>query len=119
MVIPNRDNIWYLAFFPEHQYRNMDHESLWDVHVVPLIADQFKIDPNKLLGLFEAFPRGRLEIGDSIDTYRIGFGGDYPPGWDENKLFSRLKVSKNKCDLEIDDHWEVNQEQLVIFNSLR
>ena len=118
-ILPNKDGVFYLAFFPEEHYGdNLDHESLWNKHVVPLIGDQFNIDSIKINNLFEAFPRGRLELGDSIDTYRIGFGGDYPPGWDENKLFERLKVSKDNCELEIDEHWEAKPKHLAILKSL-
>ena len=122
-ILPNRDGIYHLAFFPDHQYDTDDlhilmHEDLWNRHIAPLIGDQFNIPQNKLKNLYAAFPRGRLEAGDSVGTYRIGFGGDYPPGWNEKQLFQRLKVHKGNCGLEIDEHWKVNPKHLQIFKSL-
>jgi hypothetical protein len=96
----------------------MSHLELWNKHVAPLVADHFGLDPNKLLDLYDAFPRGRMEVADKLGEWRIGIG-EYPPGWDEGKLLSRLKVNKANCSIEADVHWATNTEARKQFGRFR
>lgn len=112
-LLPNKNNQYYLAFFPEEQYGEITHDKLWDKHVSPLIASHFKIKPELLTGYYEAFPRGRLEVGEKIHTWMVGCADEYPTGWNKEKLYQRLKVLPQDTAYEVDGHWLTDKEQYL------
>ena len=97
---------WVLLLFSDRDFS--DHESLWREVASKRIIGHSNAQSDEFKELFDAFPRGRLETGEAIGKWMVGFGGDYPQGWNEAKLLERLKVARGDVEIEYDDHWKAN-----------
>jgi hypothetical protein len=114
-IVPDVEG-WTMLFWPDDDTR--DHQSLW-VDVSKIVADRIaakEADLAKFGELFDAYPRGRTDHVHSVEL-TIGFGGDYPQGWDESKLKRELKL-KPDTTIEIDDHWTHSKESRILANRL-
>jgi hypothetical protein len=114
-IVPMKGRSWILMLFSEHSRKFDDHGSLWREVVANTILNHFQITDtakiDKFKELFDAFPRGRLEVSNEIGKWLVGFGGDFPTGWDENKLLERLKILRQDTEIEYDDHWIADPTQ--------
>lgn len=117
-LLPKDNNQYYLAFFPEDQYGDVTHDDLWNNHVASLIASHFGVNTELLKGLYRAFPRGRLELGDTMGQWRIGCADEYPEGWDRDKLYQRLRVLPQNTSYETDEHWLSDKEDNIKIKNL-
>lgn len=105
-IVPTKSGEWVLLLFHEYYEQYDDHESLWRNVVSDLVLDSFGMSSSEnFKELFDAFPRGRVEIGTKLGEWLVGFGGDYPDGWDEDRLLSRLGMLPSRTEIEYDDHW--------------
>lgn len=110
-IVPDKDRVHNLMLFAEYYQKYDDHETLWREVVSGIVLNHFGIVNEEFKDLFDASPRGRLEIGEEIGKWLIGFGGDYPEGWNEDKLLERLRVLRKDARIEYDaDHWKANDE---------
>lgn len=104
-IVPNEEGKYILLFYDEYRYKYPDHVSLWKEVASNFICNHYNVEnTDNFKECFDCFPRGRLEVGEKPGTWMIGFGGDYPEGWDEEKLRQNLKILDN-YSVEYDDHW--------------
>jgi len=107
-IVPNREGGHTLLMFSEYQIS--DHGTLWRTIAADFVLNHFRITNKKMIDrfkdLYNAFPRGRVEAGDKKGEWFIGFGGDYPIGWNEEKLLERLKTPRPT--IFIDDFWKTD-----------
>jgi hypothetical protein len=114
-IIPTKDGQWEMLHIPTEYFKtNWDHDHVWRDVVAGMILQSFNKKSDVFKSLFEAFPRGRMEEGDvplhpseqrPMHWWVIGFGGDYPPGWNEDRLRRTLGVGPINSEIELHEHW--------------
>jgi len=109
-IVPDKADQWALLFFAESHFHFLDHPTLWKEVAADIVLDRFGAQHHPDAGYFRrlsaAYPRGRLETDNQPLKWRIGFGGDYPPGWNEERLMRRLGVGPVNAVMEYDEHWK-------------
>ena len=111
LPMPEDKEGWMILTFPKKDYPlNQDHISLWKDVIAKIILAVFGREAglSEIQPLYNAYPRGRLEQGKEDDTWWIGFGKDYPEGWDEARLLEKLGVTAQNCTFDYDQHWKAN-----------
>jgi hypothetical protein len=79
------------------------HAILWKARVAEVIAKAAgRTATPAFKELYDAYPRGRIL---KADAWTIGYGGDLPSGWTEEKLQSALGV---KGTIRTSEHWKAN-----------
>jgi hypothetical protein len=116
-VVPDGKGAWRTIFFSRNHFSlYQEHKALWRAHAGRLVATSFGKEPtDEFLELYNAYPRGRLvSIPNEFNKWWIGFGKDYPAGWNETKLMSSLGVGTANSSFEYGSHWTANTQSRKI-----
>jgi len=119
-IVPDKEG-WTLLHFPRNYFHQSNHIELWREVAADIVLkawDKTGGAGSVFYELYRAYPRGRL-VAEDIGSpsyqkgYRwwIGFGGDYPPGWDDEKLLRRMGVGPKNTQILIDKHWLADPKQ--------
>jgi len=113
-ILPTPFGSWKRVLIPYGRLDN--HEEIWRETLAEVVLTTHQ--QNATLGdrflkfreLFDAYPRGRIENDEEPLKWVIGFGGDYPPEWNEERLMKSLKVGPTNARVEVEDHWKAGDE---------
>jgi len=99
-LVPDGET-WRPLFFEAEYFKQDSHAIIWNEMAAEIVAKAYgKEADDKFKKLYAAYPRGRVI---EMDGWVVGFGGDLPPGWTDERLKSALNVWNGTT--RVGNHW--------------
>jgi hypothetical protein len=104
-------NGWDLDVFPEDLYPDLMHDQVWRRSVVPKLAEEWSLSPDKILAVKKipySVPRGRVSKEYDGPHYYLSHGDDSPVPDGLSKVIREMNLSgvrsADRLKIEFDSH---------------